>query len=119
MATKALKDKIKKHIEDHLCITDHYAKVAYNVDDLRPIINDLIQLDGMNITSKPYDDNEISVFSGVTTLASTFQLVRTVPTATLALTSREATPDLASLWSQKTQGRQSDDKGCEETQERF
>ena len=51
MATKALKDKIRKHIEDHLCITDEYAKVAYNVDDLRPIINDLIQLDGMNITS--------------------------------------------------------------------
>ena len=57
MATKALKDKIRKHIEDHLCITDEYAKVAYNVDDLRPIINDLIQLDGMNITSKPYEEN--------------------------------------------------------------
>jgi len=57
MATKALKDKIRKHIEDHLCITDEYAKVAYNVDDLRPIINDLIQLDGMNITPKPYEEN--------------------------------------------------------------
>lgn len=55
MNTK-LKETIKKHLVEHLSISDDYAKKEYNCKDLREIIYSLVQVDGMNIVTNNLSD---------------------------------------------------------------